>query len=85
MSETTWGFSRATKQKFKMEPKRRREIKTWGDRLAWLGRMPMKYRILFGTQAIIFGLSIRFRLMDLKKLENSESEGQSQEHKTIPK
>jgi len=61
-----------------MKPKGRKKIKTWGDRLKWLGRMPLKYRILFGTQAVIFGLAIQFRFMDLKRLEKLASEEQVQ-------
>mmetsp|Transcript_5982 Transcript_5982/g.9991 ORF Transcript_5982/g.9991 Transcript_5982/m.9991 type:complete len:85 (+) Transcript_5982:67-321(+) len=45
----------------------RPKIGTWGDRLAWLGRMPLRYKILFGTQSIIFGMALRFRLMDIER------------------
>lgn len=61
-----------------MNAKGRKKIETWGDRLKWLGRMPLKYRILFGTQAVIFGLAIQFRLKDLKRLEKLTSEEQVQ-------
>jgi hypothetical protein len=55
-------------------PKQRPKIVTWGDRMAWLGRMPMKYRILFGTQAIIFGLAINFRMMDVHRSRRRNAE-----------
>lgn len=51
------------------KPKARPKIVTWGDRIAWLGRMPLRYKILFGTQSIIFGLAVRFRFVDLNQAQ----------------
>mmetsp|Transcript_36955 Transcript_36955/g.42150 ORF Transcript_36955/g.42150 Transcript_36955/m.42150 type:complete len:96 (+) Transcript_36955:94-381(+) len=40
----------------------RKSFNTWKERIEWIGRMPMKFRILFGVQAIVFGSAIAFRL-----------------------
>mmetsp|Transcript_24174 Transcript_24174/g.43688 ORF Transcript_24174/g.43688 Transcript_24174/m.43688 type:complete len:82 (+) Transcript_24174:131-376(+) len=37
------------------------------ERLAWLGRMPMRYRVLFGTQALIFSFALKIRLSDMDR------------------
>jgi hypothetical protein len=40
-------------------------------RLAWLGRMPMHYRILFGTQALftVFAFNYRLHLIERGRQE----------------
>jgi len=57
----------------------KKKVETWGDRLTWFRRMPMKYRILFGTQAIIFGFAIQFRLSDLGSASVRVEEQKQQE------
>lgn len=36
------------------------------ERIAWLGRMPLHWKILFGSQAIIMAVAFNFRLNDIK-------------------
>jgi hypothetical protein len=40
--------------------------KTFSDRLAWLGRMPRHYKILFGSQLLftLFAIRMRYKLVD---------------------
>lgn len=40
---------------------------TFKERLKWLGRMPTKWRVLFGAQAIFFAFAIRVRLADIER------------------
>jgi len=37
------------------------------QRLQWLGRMPTKWRILIGGQAVFFAFAISVRLRDIEK------------------
>lgn len=37
------------------------------DRLAWLRRMPTRWRILLGSQALVFMIAIRIRLNDVNR------------------
>jgi len=41
------------------------------ERLAWLGRMPLHYRALFGTQFIItaFAMRYRYKLVERRRLK----------------
>jgi hypothetical protein len=48
-----------------MPPKR-----TFRDRLAWLGRMPTHYRILFGSQLVFTGFAFSWRLAAVRKRQN---------------
>lgn len=47
----------------------RPRFETWGQRIAWLGRMPIKYRFLFATQFLILSLSMRFRVKELERAQ----------------
>eukprot|EP00554_Chaetoceros_debilis_P008454 CAMPEP_0194105112 /NCGR_PEP_ID=MMETSP0150-20130528/5343_1 /TAXON_ID=122233 /ORGANISM="Chaetoceros debilis, Strain MM31A-1" /LENGTH=59 /DNA_ID=CAMNT_0038792843 /DNA_START=40 /DNA_END=219 /DNA_ORIENTATION=- len=40
---------------------------TFKERLAWLGRMPTKWRVLIGGQALFFAFAIQVRLGDIEK------------------
>ena len=42
------------------------------ERIAWLGRMPLHWKILFGSQAIIMSLAVNFRLNDIKRAKMIE-------------
>ena len=44
------------------------------SRVSWLGRMPMKWRLLFGTQALITCFAIRMRLKNLSRAEQLAKE-----------
>ena len=37
------------------------------QRIAWLRRMPMHWRLLFGTQAVIMTTAFNFRLNEVRK------------------
>jgi cell division protein FtsW (lipid II flippase) len=37
------------------------------DRLAWLRRMPTRWRILLGSQAVVFMIAIRIRISDVNR------------------
>jgi hypothetical protein len=37
------------------------------ERLAWLGRMPTRWRILLGSQAVIFMIAVRIRMSDMNR------------------
>ena len=43
-------------------------FKTWEERIAWLGRMPLRYRVLFGTQAVIFTLVLQYRNKQIDRI-----------------
>lgn len=45
------------------------------ERIAWLRRMPLRWKILFGTQALIFTTAINFRLSDIKRARIMEQHG----------
>ena len=47
-----------------MNAKRKMNFK---ERLAWLGRMPPKWRWLIGSQALFFAFAINVRLRDIQK------------------
>ena len=40
---------------------------TFKERLAWLSRMPTKWRILIGGQAIFMAFAIKVRMSDIAK------------------
>lgn len=40
---------------------------TFKERLAWLGRMPTRWRVLIGGQAIFFAFAIKMRLSDIER------------------
>lgn len=40
---------------------------TFKERLAWLGRMPTRWRVLIGGQAIFFAFAIKVRLSDIER------------------
>ena len=42
------------------------------ERIAWLRRMPMRWRILFGTQALIFGTAVKIRMQEIKRAQMIE-------------
>ena len=42
-------------------------------RIAWLGRMPLKYKLLFGSQAMFFTMAVKFRLSDIERAKNVHS------------
>ena len=37
------------------------------ERLQWLGRMPTKWRVLIGGQAVFFAFAISVRMRDIEK------------------
>jgi hypothetical protein len=37
------------------------------ERLAWLGRMPTRWRILLGSQAVIFMIAVSVRMSDVNR------------------
>lgn len=37
------------------------------DRLAWLRRMPTRWRILLGSQAVVFMIAVRIRMSDMNR------------------
>ncbi len=37
------------------------------ERIAWLGRMPLHWKILFGSQAIIISIAVNYRINDIKR------------------
>lgn len=43
------------------------------ERIAWLRRMPMRWRILFGSQAVIFGVAIKIRVQEIKRAQMLEA------------
>ena len=50
------------------------------ESLQWLKRMPMKWRILFGTQIMVFSLALNYRLKVLSDARDAvKSEGRVQE------
>lgn len=40
---------------------------TFRERLAWLGRMPTHYRILFGSQLVLTAIAIRYRMIVIER------------------
>ena len=40
---------------------------TFKERLKWLGRMPTKWRVLIGGQALFFAFAINVRLQDIER------------------
>jgi hypothetical protein len=40
---------------------------TFKERLQWLGRMPTKWRILIGSQAVFMMFAINVRLRDIER------------------
>jgi len=55
------------------------DLKTrFRQRLAWLGRMPWHYRILFGTQAVIVVFAFQYRLKLIEKHRHRLEEEESQ-------
>lgn len=40
---------------------------TFKERLAWLGRMPTKWRVLIGGQALFMAFAVKVRLDDIEK------------------
>ena len=60
------------------------------ERLAWLGRMPLKYKLLFGSQALFFTMAINMRLnridqarqfQELQETADEEKKGNESESK----
>lgn len=53
------------------------------ERLQWLKRMPMKWRILFGTQLIFFTTALSYRLKDISnaRLKSQQVETNNRETK----
>jgi hypothetical protein len=51
-----------------------RKRMTFRERLAWLGRMPRHYKLLFGSQLLIsvFAVRMRYKLIEKQK-ERDES------------
>jgi hypothetical protein len=45
----------------------KRQNMTFKERLAWLGRMPTRWRVLIGGQAIFFAFAIKVRLSDIER------------------
>lgn len=45
----------------------KRKNMTFKERLAWLGRMPTRWRVLIGGQAIFFAFAIKVRLSDIER------------------
>jgi hypothetical protein len=41
--------------------------KSFRERLAWLGRMPTHYRILFGVQIMFTTVAVNWRLADVRR------------------
>jgi hypothetical protein len=41
--------------------------KSFRERLAWLGRMPTHYRILFGVQLMFTTVAVNWRLADVRR------------------
>ena len=39
-------------------------------RIAWLGRMPLKFKLLFGSQALFFTMALKFRLADIERAKS---------------
>jgi hypothetical protein len=59
-------------------------FETWGQRIAWLGRMPVHYRVLFGTQAVIFGLIMQYRMSEIKRIRlRLEAQQQKEEEAAL--
>lgn len=56
------------------------------ERLQWLGRMPTKWRILIGSQALFMMFAINFRLRDIERsrlrLEQQEQQLKKAEQET---
>jgi hypothetical protein len=50
------------------------------ERIAWLKRMPLRWRILFGTQAIILTTAIRFRINDIQRAKQMQIEMDKQDN-----
>jgi hypothetical protein len=48
----------------------KRKNMTFKERLAWLGRMPTRWRVLIGGQAIFFAFAIKVRLSDIERGRN---------------
>lgn len=42
-----------------------RDPMTFKERLAWLGRMPTRWRVLFGVQSVVFMMAVNLRFSDL--------------------
>ena len=51
------------------------------SRLAWLGRMPTRYRVLFGTQLVFFTIAIKVRLNDIEKARFQLEQQKQEEEK----
>ena len=45
------------------------ELYPSGYFVAWIGRMPTKFKILFGTQAIIMSIAFKIRLREMEKAQ----------------
>ena len=52
-----------------------RKRMTFGERMAWLGRMPTHYKILFGSQLMItlFAIRMRYKLVQRQKERDEAS------------
>ena len=44
------------------------------ERIAWLGRMPLHWKILFGVQTVIMSVAFNFRLNDLNRARIIQNE-----------
>jgi hypothetical protein len=51
-------------KKIKMNARRNMSFK---ERLQWLGRMPTKWRVLIGGQAVFFAFAVSVRMRDIEK------------------
>ena len=52
-----------------------RKRMTFRERMAWLGRMPTHYKILFGSQIMItlFAIRMRYKLVERQKERDEAS------------
>lgn len=53
------------------------------ERIAWLRRMPIHWKILFTSQFIIFTTAIQFRLSDVKRARLIMEEQERQEKENL--
>ena len=57
--------------------------KSFRERLAWLGRMPTHYRILFGVQLMFTTVAVNWRLADVRRRRKIRDEEESLERDSL--
>jgi hypothetical protein len=58
----------------------RKDMSNFNERLQWIKRMPMKWRVLFGSQVIFFSMALNYRFSHITNARvqvKNQQEGES--------